>query len=671
MLAQDVLPEAVDRHALAPLVAHEDREPGAGQEGAQGVVAADADRLDGHVGGRGLGQKPGRARQGDGLGRLRRLEGDGLDVVAAARVVGEGDRLAVGRDGGVEHAAQDVGELGQGARAEVVGVQVEDARAIGGEDQLLAVRRPRRVEVHGGVVPEAGHLAGLGVHQEQVAVAALPDGHGQLATVGAPAGVAELVVVVVEGPLVELLALGVEDRDAGAGAARGDGRDALAVRRDGRREGACAMGQPLGLLGGAIVDEQIPEARELLEGVLGVRLEVDLLGVGAQRRGRARALAHDEGRLALGRSGEQLGALVLERLGVVERAVLAPARVAVVAAARGDGLGGGHDPAAMGRGDLAASLVGGQIGLVALGELGAHAVPELGHRGTRGAVHGALEAQPGQLAVGLHDLGRGVDAAALDQVLDEARAPGVLVAAHGPIEQEAAPGLIHGRDGAFQEGHAPDHVEVAFGAAPAGRQRALGVDGQALGEEGRGVGEQIRQVQGDVDRQLREDRENQAAQRRVGLVGDPGGVLELQDVGVLVDEEQAHPLVVAADPHALVRVGRGLPQPDGPVRAVVGHRVELVVAVGDDHLGGAAGGDLHERHELGVGVLGDRRDLLGLRFEARPVVDAEVRRLEGRPGGVRLEQRSGVGHHTRGDPHRGREGHPGQQTLQRRHGLSC
>ncbi|MNX87843.1 hypothetical protein D3C86_1197850 [compost metagenome] len=258
---------------------------------------------------------------------------------------------------------------------------------------------------------------------------------------------------------------------------------------------------------------------------------------------------------------------------------------------------------------------------------------------------GEVDAKPGSTAQRAQDRGGLVLAVGLDQVLEEGGAVVVLVAARGPLQLVGAVDLVDAVQLAGKGRHAQAHVQVALLGAAAGGELGLGGDGPALGDEPGALHHELRDVGGQragdaLDLHVAEE---ELAQDGVELRQLPGRRVDVQDVGVLVEDDVADPVVVPA--HGEARVGRGRVQVEhDPVVGVVARvGVGVVVGVEADDLGLLVGLDAHVRSELLVGVLGVGQDAAAELLEAGRVVDPEVIAFEGLPLDAGLEAGGGKG----------------------------
>ncbi|MNS58536.1 hypothetical protein D3C72_914580 [compost metagenome] len=228
------------------------------------------------------------------------------------------------------------------------------------------------------------------------------------------------------------------------------------------------------------------------------------------------------------------------------------------------------------------------------------------------------------------------------QVAVEGHAVDVGQLAAGVLDRVVAARPVDARHLVFEGGHAQDHAVGGVAPAPARREARLGGDGQALDQEDR----------------LEHVGEVAAAEDPVDPGREPLGLLEVQDVGVLVQEQVSEPGVVAPGRAVLARAR----QVDEDL--VVGQReaeaVDGVFVVEQRELGAVDRHHLHEGAEDLVGLLGVARGVLGDLVVALGVVHPEVRRDDGLPLHVRIEHVGGGSRRRKQGPGRPGEGEGGE-----------
>jgi hypothetical protein len=108
-----------------------------------------------------------------------------IEVVARVGEAHVHETLAVGRNGRVERASHQVGDLSERIRGELQGVHVVDPGAVGAEIEPPAVGRELRGQLLGPVLSEAPGLSSGEVHEVEIPHAApMPADERHLPTIG-------------------------------------------------------------------------------------------------------------------------------------------------------------------------------------------------------------------------------------------------------------------------------------------------------------------------------------------------------------------------------------------------------------------------------------------------------------------------------------------------------
>ena len=234
-----------------------------------------------------------------------------------------------------------------------------------------------------------------------------------------------------------------------------------------------------------------------------------------------------------------------------------------------------------------------------------------------------VEDAPGQARVArevLDELGHDVAPVLVEQVLEEQRPVHVASAAAGPLGRVAA-GRAEGLEAPLERGR-PQHHLVIGAVHPAARgQRRLVPGREPLDHPPRDV----RAREGQEGRQPSEQGAEEPA--------EPPGVVEVEDVGELVDDELLQPVVEVAQREV---VGRGpRVEHDAVRRRVAGVAVRDVDVVGQDDVDGASRTRAEPRRQGLVRLLGHDAGPCRQVPEVLGERDAEVLGLEGPPRLVR------------------------------------
>ncbi len=559
-----------------------------------------------------------RRRMGVGERRCDRgavdVEGRDDDVVPAGRVRRVRHRAPVGADRRLERPAEDVRDADERAVGEAHGVEVRHAVAVGAEDDTLAVRRPRGLDVLRAVVGELLDRAGCGVdaHDVEPAPGQEARGHDRVAT-RAPTWPAPL--------------------DALDGA--GEGRGLSALDRQGEQVGAIARlprEDDRAPVGG---DVRVVRARAAREAAPVSARDVHEAEVGEDRERLVHLqLGEDEG-LAVRGPGEprspvaQGEAAVLRAVGSgdadLREALEGEARVGdmrAVGAEAGrhlaDAASGDRD---RGREARFPALLGFPCEVLA-GLVRPRGPVRLEARARDPARRAAVEPR--------RELPRVLPPHPRDRVLPRLLAqPAEEGLAEEVRRLPARPGvervdrLVGLREAALERGHAQDHPRVGVAPAAEGGELGLLVGGEALDHPRHREG--VRKEEG------------RPAEDLAPETPEAAGLLEVDGVGELVDEDEAEPALVVAE--VVGAVGGDRADRDERKGKRRREAVRLVVGVDED--------DVDAPDPLTVALLvagedlgGEGRGLAGHPLEALVEVDRDA---VGRDGLKAVPRRVGGG----------------------------